>query len=48
VLAAAGVGMIVFGGDSGAEAPRAAAAPRLRLRPVVTAREAGLFATGRF
>jgi hypothetical protein len=48
VLAAAGVGMIVFGGDSSAEAPRAAAAPRLRLTPVVTAREAGLFATGRF
>jgi hypothetical protein len=48
VLAAAGVGMIVFGGDSGAEAPRAAAVPRLRLTPVVTAREAGLFATGRF
>lgn len=48
VLAAAGVGMIVFGGDGSTQASHAATAPRLRLTPVVTAREAGLFATGRF
>lgn len=48
VLAAAGVGMIVFGGDGQAEAPLAAASPRLRLTPVVTPGRAGLFATGRF
>ena len=49
VLAAAGVGMIVFGGDSSAEAPKSAtSAARLRLIPVVSAREAGVFATGSF
>lgn len=47
VLAAAGVGMIVFGGDSSAEAPRSATRG-VRLTPVLGAREAGLFATGRF
>jgi hypothetical protein len=50
VLAAAGVGLIVFGGSSGAEqAPHAAtAAPRLVLSPAVGPGMSGVWATGRF
>lgn len=50
VLAAAGVGLIVFGGSSGAEqAPQAAsAAPRLVLSPAVGPAMSGVWATGRF
>jgi hypothetical protein len=50
VLAAAGVGLIVFGGGSSAEqAPNAAtAAPRLVLSPAVGPGMSGVWATGRF
>jgi len=49
VLAAAGVGMIVFGGGSGKEAPpRAARAPRLELSPFVGPSGGGVFASGTF
>jgi len=45
VVAAAGVGMIVFGGPSHAERPATA---RLRLSPVLTPSQLGLFAQGAF
>lgn len=50
VLAAAGVGLIVFGGSGSAEqAPQAAtAAPRLVLSPAVGPEMSGVWATGRF
>jgi hypothetical protein len=49
VLAAAGVGLIIVGGSSSGENPKAAAsAPRLRLTPVAGTDGAGLFATGSF
>jgi hypothetical protein len=49
VLAAAGVGLIIVGGSSSAENPKAAAsAPRLRLTPVAGTDGAGIFATGSF
>jgi hypothetical protein len=50
VLAAAGVGLIVFGGSGSAEqAPQAAtAAPRLVLSPAVGLGMSGVWATGRF
>jgi hypothetical protein len=49
VLAAAGIGMVVFGGGSGKESPPAAArAPRLELSPYVGANGAGVFASGAF
>jgi hypothetical protein len=47
VLAAAGLGLVVFGGGSN-EAPAAAQAPRLELSPYVGKNGAGFFATGAF
>jgi hypothetical protein len=48
VLAAAGVGMIVFGGGGKESAPAAARGPRLELSPYVGATGAGVFARGSF
>jgi hypothetical protein len=48
VLAAAGVGLIIVGGKSSDENPKAASAPRLRLTPVAGTDGAGIFATGSF
>jgi hypothetical protein len=49
VLAAAGVGLIVFGGSGAEQAPKSAtAAPRLVLSPAVGPGMSGVWATGRF
>ena len=49
VLAATGVGLVVFGGSGGGEqAPAAARAPTLRLVPVAAGEGGGLFAHGTF
>jgi hypothetical protein len=45
VFAAAGVGMIIWGGPSKSEEPRQA---RLRLSPLLSAHQVGMFAQGAF